>query len=167
MSLPDFRSSEAVDIFDYIVHVQYSLQLASCELDIGSEISFRRHTGLRHCPTRSLTAQFWHRCTEWSHVWVSTKPLITEEIWRGKGLNTGLPKDTLALYPLLPELMLKASGIVLIYSDQLVQHQVSRLTCCSILLLVNPWPEHSTDESSMVGRSMTMSSRPKCEAAES
>jgi hypothetical protein len=32
------------------------------------------------CPylTRSLTAEFWHRCTEWSIV--STKPLITEEI---------------------------------------------------------------------------------------
>jgi hypothetical protein len=32
------------------------------------------------CPdlTRSLTAEFWLRCTEWSIV--STKPLITEEI---------------------------------------------------------------------------------------
>jgi hypothetical protein len=27
-------------------------------------------------PTRSLPVQFWHWCTEWSTVWVSTKPLI-------------------------------------------------------------------------------------------
>jgi hypothetical protein len=39
-------------------------------------------------------------------VWVSTKPLITEENWPGRGLNPGLPYDTPALYPLLHELML-------------------------------------------------------------
>jgi hypothetical protein len=43
---------------------------------------------------------------EWSTVWVSTKPLITEENWPGQGLNPGLPNDTPALYPLLHELML-------------------------------------------------------------
>jgi hypothetical protein len=61
------------------------------------------------CPytTRSLPAQLWHRCTEWSTVWVSTKPLITEENWPGQGLNPGLPNDTQALYPLLHELMLR------------------------------------------------------------
>jgi hypothetical protein len=32
-------------------------------------------------PTRSLPTQFWHRCTEWSTVWVSSKPLITDEKW--------------------------------------------------------------------------------------
>jgi hypothetical protein len=57
--------------------------------------------------TRSLPTQLWHRCTEWSTVWVSTKPLITEENWPGRGLNPGLPNDTLALYPLHHELMLK------------------------------------------------------------
>jgi hypothetical protein len=57
-------------------------------------------------PTRSLPTQFWHRCTEWSTLWVSSKPIITEEIWPGPGLNMGLPNDTLALYPLLHELML-------------------------------------------------------------
>jgi hypothetical protein len=30
-------------------------------------------------------------------VWVSTKPLITEEIWPGQGLNLGLPNDKPAL----------------------------------------------------------------------
>jgi hypothetical protein len=60
----------------------------------------------RPYPTRSLPAQLWHRCTEWSTVWVSTKPLITEENWPGWGLNPGLPNDTPALYPLLHELML-------------------------------------------------------------
>jgi hypothetical protein len=40
---------------------------------------------------RSLPAQFWHWWIEWSKVWVSTKPLITEEIWTGRGLNPGLP----------------------------------------------------------------------------
>jgi hypothetical protein len=35
-----------------------------------------------------------------------TKPLITEEIWLGQGLNWGLPNDTPALYPLLHELVL-------------------------------------------------------------
>jgi hypothetical protein len=58
--------------------------------------------------TRSLPAQFWHRCMECSNVWVSTKSLITEEIWPGQGLNLGLPSDTPALYPLLQELMLKS-----------------------------------------------------------
>jgi hypothetical protein len=43
---------------------------------------------------------------EWSTVWVSTKPLITEENWPGQGLNPGLPNDTPALYPLLHELMI-------------------------------------------------------------
>jgi hypothetical protein len=43
---------------------------------------------------------------EWSTVWVSTKPLITEENWLGRGLNLGHPNDTPALYPLLHELML-------------------------------------------------------------
>jgi hypothetical protein len=60
----------------------------------------------RPYPTRSLPAQFWHRCTKWSTVWVLSKPLITEENWPGRGLNPGLPNDTLALYPLLHELML-------------------------------------------------------------
>jgi hypothetical protein len=60
----------------------------------------------RPYPTRSLPAQFWHRCTEWSTVWVLSKPLITEENWPGQGLNPGLPNDTPALYPLLHELML-------------------------------------------------------------
>jgi hypothetical protein len=60
----------------------------------------------RPYPTRSLPAQLWHRCTEWSTVWVSTKPLISEENWPGRGLNPGLPNDTPALYPLLHELML-------------------------------------------------------------
>jgi hypothetical protein len=36
---------------------------------------------------------------EWSIVWVSTKPLITEEIWPGRGSNPGLDNETLALYP--------------------------------------------------------------------
>jgi hypothetical protein len=57
-------------------------------------------------PTRSLPAQFWHRCMEWSTVWVSSKPLSTEGNWLGQGLNLCLPNDTLALYPLLHELML-------------------------------------------------------------
>jgi hypothetical protein len=39
-------------------------------------------------------------------MWVSTNPLITEEIWPGQDLNPGLPNDTPALYPLLHELML-------------------------------------------------------------
>jgi hypothetical protein len=60
----------------------------------------------RPYPTRSLPTQFWHWCMEWSIVWVSTKPLITEEIWPGWGLNLGLPNDTPALYPLLHELTL-------------------------------------------------------------
>jgi hypothetical protein len=51
-----------------------------------------------------VSAQFWHQCKEWSTVWVSSKPLITEENWPGWGLNPGLPNDTLALYPLLHEL---------------------------------------------------------------
>jgi hypothetical protein len=46
-------------------------------------------------------------------VWVSSKPLITEENWLGQGLNPGLPNDTPALYPLLHELMLKASDCLL------------------------------------------------------
>jgi hypothetical protein len=58
-------------------------------------------------PTRSHPAQLWHRCTEWSTVLVSTKPLITEENWPGRGLNLGLPNNTPALYPLLHKLMLK------------------------------------------------------------
>jgi hypothetical protein len=49
---------------------------------------------------------FFHRCTEWSTVRVSTKPLITEGNWPGQGLNQGLPNDTPALYPLRHELML-------------------------------------------------------------
>jgi hypothetical protein len=60
----------------------------------------------RPYPTRSLPAQFWHWCTEWSTVWVLSKPLITEENWPGRDLNPGLPNDTPALYPLLHELML-------------------------------------------------------------
>jgi hypothetical protein len=43
---------------------------------------------------------------EWTTVWVSTKPLITEEIWPGQGLNPGLPNDTPVLYPLPHKLML-------------------------------------------------------------
>jgi hypothetical protein len=39
-------------------------------------------------------------------VWVSTKPLISEENWPGRGLNPGFPNDTPVLYPLLHELML-------------------------------------------------------------
>jgi hypothetical protein len=35
------------------------------------------------------------------------KPLITEEIWPGQGLNPGLPNYTPLLYPLLHQLMLK------------------------------------------------------------
>jgi hypothetical protein len=31
-------------------------------------------------------------------VWVSSKPLISEEIWPGQGLNPGLPNDTPALH---------------------------------------------------------------------
>jgi hypothetical protein len=38
-------------------------------------------------------------------VWISPKPLITEEIWPDQGMNLGLPNDTWALYPLLRELM--------------------------------------------------------------
>jgi hypothetical protein len=57
-------------------------------------------------PTRSLPAQLWHWCMEWRTVWVSTKPLITEENLPGQGLNPGLPNDTPALYPLLHKLML-------------------------------------------------------------
>jgi hypothetical protein len=49
---------------------------------------------------------FWHQCMEWSNVWVSTKPLITDEIWPGRGLNLGLPNDSPELCPLLHELML-------------------------------------------------------------
>jgi hypothetical protein len=60
----------------------------------------------RPYPTRSLPAQFWHRCTEWSTVWVLSKPFITEENRPGRGLNPGLPNDTPALYPLLHKLML-------------------------------------------------------------
>jgi hypothetical protein len=48
---------------------------------------------------------------EWSTVWVSSKPLITEENWLGQGLNLGLPNDTPALYPLLHKLMLRFTGI--------------------------------------------------------
>jgi hypothetical protein len=49
---------------------------------------------------------------EWSTVWVLSKPLITKEIWPGKGLDPGLPNDTpVALYPLLHELMLKFLGL--------------------------------------------------------
>jgi hypothetical protein len=60
------------------------------------------------CPylTRSLPTQFWHWYTEWSTMWVSSKLLITEEIWPGQGLNLGLPNDTPPLYPLLHKLML-------------------------------------------------------------
>jgi hypothetical protein len=39
-------------------------------------------------------------------MWVLTKPLITEEIWPGGGLNLGLPNDTQVLYSLRHELML-------------------------------------------------------------
>jgi hypothetical protein len=42
----------------------------------------------------------------WSTAWVSSKPLITEEIWPGQGLNPRLPNDTLVLFPLLHKLML-------------------------------------------------------------
>jgi hypothetical protein len=42
-------------------------------------------------PTRSLPAQFWHWCMEWSTVWVSSKPLITEEILAWPSLEPGLP----------------------------------------------------------------------------
>jgi hypothetical protein len=35
------------------------------------------------------------------------KALIAEEILPGRGLNPGLPNETLALYPLLHKLMLK------------------------------------------------------------
>jgi hypothetical protein len=45
---------------------------------------------------------------EWSTEWVLSKPLITEEIWPGQGLNPGLPNDTPALYQLLHELMLNS-----------------------------------------------------------
>jgi hypothetical protein len=53
----------------------------------------------RPYPTRSLPAQFWHRCTERRNKGVSTKPLITKENWPGRGLNPGLPNDTPALAP--------------------------------------------------------------------
>jgi hypothetical protein len=56
--------------------------------------------------SRYIPAQFWHRCTEWSTVWVSKKPLITEEICTGRGLKPGLPNETPALYPLLHKRML-------------------------------------------------------------
>jgi hypothetical protein len=49
---------------------------------------------------------------EWSTVWVLTKPLITEEIWPGQGLNPGLPNDTPAFYPLLHELMLDGHEVL-------------------------------------------------------
>jgi hypothetical protein len=62
-------------------------------------------------PTRSLPAQFWYQFTEWSNVWVSTKPLITEGIWPGRGLNLRLPNDTSALYPLLHELVLMGKRV--------------------------------------------------------
>jgi hypothetical protein len=38
---------------------------------------------------------------EWSNVKVSTKPIITEEIWPGRGLNPGLPIDTPAIFDFL------------------------------------------------------------------
>jgi hypothetical protein len=44
---------------------------------------------------------------EWKNAWVSTKQLITEEIWSGQGLNPGLSNNTPALYPLLHKIMLK------------------------------------------------------------
>jgi hypothetical protein len=58
----------------------------------------------RPYPTRSFPTQFQHQWPEWSTVWVSTKPLLTEEIWPGRGLNLGLPNEKPALYPLLHEL---------------------------------------------------------------
>jgi hypothetical protein len=61
--------------------------------------------------TRSLPAQLWHWCREWSTVWVSTKPLISEENWPVQGLNPGLPNDTPALYPLLHMLELTLSFV--------------------------------------------------------
>jgi hypothetical protein len=39
--------------------------------------------------------------------WVSSKPLITEEIWSGWDLNPGHPNYTLALYTLFHHLMLR------------------------------------------------------------
>jgi hypothetical protein len=55
-------------------------------------------------------------------VWVSIKPLTTEEIWPAQGLILGLPNETSALYPLLHELMLrkKLKGYILLQSVFLV-----------------------------------------------
>jgi hypothetical protein len=53
-------------------------------------------------PTRSLPSQCWQRCTERSIAWVSTKPLITGEIWPGWDLNLGFPSDTPALFSTSP-----------------------------------------------------------------
>jgi hypothetical protein len=47
-----------------------------------------------------------------STVWVSTKPVITEKILPGQGLNPGLPNDTTVRYPLLHELMLNTKRII-------------------------------------------------------
>jgi hypothetical protein len=57
-------------------------------------------------PTRRFPTQFWHWCMEWNNVWFSTKPLLIEEIWPGRGLNTGLQNDTPVLYQLLHKHML-------------------------------------------------------------
>jgi hypothetical protein len=59
---------------------------------------------LRPYPTRSLPPSL--DTGAQTTVWVLSKPLITEDIWPGQGLNPGLPNDTLALYPLLHEFML-------------------------------------------------------------
>jgi hypothetical protein len=52
-----------------------------------------------------VSHQFWHRCMEWSTVWVSSRLLITEESWPAQGLIPSLPIDTQALYLLLHKLM--------------------------------------------------------------
>jgi hypothetical protein len=62
----------------------------------------------RPYPTWSLPAQFLHRMSTYECImWVLTKPLITEEIWPGRGMNPGLTNPV--LYPLLHKLMLSAS----------------------------------------------------------
>jgi hypothetical protein len=83
----------------------------------------------RPFPSRSLSAQLWHPYTECSTVWVSSKPLITEENWPCWGLNPGLPNDTLALYPLLHKFVL---NMIIIF--------IQREKCWAGILLVNKRP---------------------------
>jgi hypothetical protein len=81
-------------------------------LPFFSDYSFRVHQSLTRMTGNylhmqwplTLLAQLLHWCMERSNVWVSTKPLITEEFWPGRGLNPGLPNDTPALCPLFHKL---------------------------------------------------------------